>query len=63
MNIQDIDLAEESAVDIIELVTQLYKVYRQGMTKEKLLQLWDIITQDTKQNINAFNNAVEEMQK
>ena len=63
MNIQDIDLAEESAIDIIELVTQLYKVYRQGMTKEKLLQLWDIITQDTKQNINAFNNAVEEMQK
>jgi len=63
MNIQDIDLAEESVVNIIKLVTNLYEVYKKGMTKEKLLQLWDIITENTKQDVANFNEVVGEMQE
>jgi len=63
MNIQDIDLAEESVVNIIELVRDLYEVYQKGMTKEKLLQLWDIITENTKQDVANFNETIGEMQK
>ncbi len=63
MNINDIDLASESVIDIVNLVTMLYEVYKKGMTKEKLIQLWDIIASDTQKNVNDFNNAVKEMPK
>jgi hypothetical protein len=62
MNLDDINLVADSVINIEKLVIQLYEVYKQGMTKDKLLQLWDVIAENTEKNVANFNNSVEALQ-
>ncbi len=62
MNIQDINFAESSIINIVNLVIALHKAWESGLNTNQLNELWNQISNNTVNVVNTFNNEVKKLE-